>query len=68
LAMTKQFLVLTSREYDRQCPVESEKRNWGDNIQCPQWVAKRLLTDPHYKIQLLGEIGQRNLLLVESRS
>jgi len=67
LAMTKQFLVLTSREYDRKCPVESEKRNWGDNIQCPQWVAKTLLADPKYRIQLLGEIGPRVLLLVENR-
>ena len=67
LTMTKQFLVLTSREYDRKCPIESEKRNWGDNIQCPQWVAKRLLTDSKYRVQLLGEVEKRILLFVENK-
>src|SRR5262249_33152543 len=65
LETNKRFLVLTNRDYNRACPSESQSKYWGDNIQCPRWVADRLITDAAYRIQPIGEIGSQVLLLVE---
>ena len=62
------FLVVDSRDFDRKCPpkVAGARTRWED-IDCPQWVEKRLLNNPQYKVKSLGDIGGEIVLLVSRR-
>jgi hypothetical protein len=62
LEMNHKFLVLDSLEYDKSCTLD---RTWGD-FNCPQWLEKRILSNPLYKLTNLGPIDDnRTILLVE---
>lgn len=59
------FLVIDSLQFDKECPckVTGVYTAW-DDIDCPQWVEKRLLHNPHYKVESLGQIEGETILLV----
>jgi hypothetical protein len=57
LQATSRFLILTNYDYNRKCS--------SRELQCPRWLADRLLVDPHFRIELLGHVEGRALLLVE---
>jgi hypothetical protein len=72
LGRFEKFLVVDHVEYDRPCAAEVSgleyARDWSE-IHCPQWVERRLLSNPEYSVMKLGvsRIWQ-SILLVERRA
>lgn len=67
LAKFDQFLVLDYLDFDHACPKKvfglEYARSWLE-LHCPQWVETRLLNNPTYKVERLGEIYSETWLLV----
>lgn len=55
------FLVLNYSDYDAKCTLEPR----SENFYCPRWLAMRIMSNPHYKVQTIGDIDSSRLLLVE---
>jgi hypothetical protein len=65
LQANNHFLVLDSPYYDAKCGLQ---RTW-ENISCPQWLEKRILSNSNFRIKSLGLAdSERILLLVENVS
>lgn len=64
------FIVLDHPDYLNQCPLDPKgletARVW-DEIQCPQWVEKRLIDNTSYKVTFLNDQNWFAVLLVEKR-
>lgn len=64
------FIVLDHPDYLNQCPLDPKgletARVW-DEIQCPQWVEKRLIDNAAYKVTFLNDQNWFAVLLVEKR-
>ncbi len=60
------FLVLDAAEYDRSCP--TAVRGFGTVGHCPQWVERRLLRNPAYRVTNLGPIGGTDAMLLVERT
>ena len=59
-----QFLVLDFLEGNKKCTL---KATWED-FTCPQWLEKRILNNPHYKVKNLGQIDDdKTMLLVKQQ-
>jgi hypothetical protein len=55
------FLVLNYFDYDKKCTLEPR----SENFYCPRWLEMRIISNPHYKVQVIGDIDSSRLLLVE---
>lgn len=64
------FIVLDHPEYLMQCSLNPKgletARKW-DELQCPQWVEKRLLANASYRVTFLNNHNWFTVLLVEKR-
>jgi hypothetical protein len=63
------FLVIDYPDFDKKCPPKVTAglhTPWEDD-HCPQWVEKRLLNNPHYDVERLGDLNGQTVLLVTSR-
>lgn len=71
LAKFDRFLILDSLPHTKACPTVitglDHARYWKD-MHCPQWVEHRLLSNPDYQVESLGEIWQEEILLVTKES
>jgi hypothetical protein len=66
LRMYDRFLVAGSLESNTRvcsCKIEGGVQTKWQDLSCPQWLRMRVLANPRYKIQALGN----KMLLVESR-
>ncbi len=68
LASHDEFLVLTTADYMAECKIDVRGLDlvvddWTQ-LDCPQWVAKRLIGNPEWKVTYLGEKWNEALLLV----
>lgn len=64
------FLVIDFIDYKQKCPIKAmgiEKGQKWEDLQCPQWLEKRILDNPNYKVTPLGGIGE-SWLLVERKN
>lgn len=62
----KKFLVLDYLDYKKKCPLKAKGPKW-DDIHCPQWLEKRILSNPAYQVKYLGANYGESLLLVEDK-
>jgi hypothetical protein len=66
LAKHTRFLVLDYLDFDKRCPTSLKGLSTPfENIHCPQWVEARLLHNPQYKVERVGQTGQHTMLLVQ---
>ena len=66
LAKHTRFLVLDYLDFDKRCPTSVKGISTPfENIHCPQWVEARLLHNPQYKVERVGQTGQHAMLLVQ---
>jgi hypothetical protein len=62
------FLVIDSLDFNHRCPDKvSGVHTPFEDIDCPQWIEKRLLSNSEYKVESLGDIGAETILLVGHR-
>jgi hypothetical protein len=65
----QKFLVLDYRDFDKACPPKAEKGLKETatlyNLHCPQWLEKRILPNPAYKIEVLVQNRHLSYILVE---
>ena len=65
LAKYDRFLVLDYSDFDKRCPPRLKGlSSFFTDIHCPQWVEARLLHNPQYKVEVLGQNRQHAMLLV----
>ncbi len=67
LASHDEFLVLTTADYMIECKIDVRGLDLVDDwaqLDCPQWVSKRLIRNPEWKVTHLGEKWSEALLLV----
>ncbi len=66
LAKYDRFLVLDYSDFDKRCPPRLKGlSSFFTDIHCPQWVEARLLHNPQYKVEVLGQNRQHTMLLVQ---
>jgi len=66
LAKYNRFLVLDYSDFDKRCPPRLKGlSSVFTDIHCPQWVEARLLHNPQYKVEVLGQNRQHAMLLVQ---
>jgi hypothetical protein len=57
------FLVLDDLDYEKKCTLDPQ---W-DNISCPKWLEMRIISNPKYKLTVIGQVEDRKLLLVKKQ-
>jgi hypothetical protein len=72
LAAHDSFIALVPDDYEATCRIDVKGlwrvENWGDGgLHCPQWVPRRLLSNPAYEVTKLGSQWGETWLLVERR-
>jgi len=62
------FLVLVQQDYEEKCPLQVKGLDFVEswkNIQCPQWLEKRILSNPTYQVKPIFKKDWETVLLVE---
>jgi hypothetical protein len=69
LAKFNKFLVIDFPDYNKKCPVRAYGTTALDwrNIQCPQWLEKRILSNPSYRVKKLSVSSETRLLVTKTR-
>jgi len=62
------FLVIDYANYKEKCPARASggiqnAQNWI-NLECPQWLEKRILANPRYRVKELSSSGGISNLLI----
>jgi hypothetical protein len=67
LAKFNRFLVIDNPVYNKKCPVRAYGATNPDwyNIHCPQWLEKRILSNPDYRVKILSP--ETMLLVTKTR-
>jgi len=66
LAKYDRFLVLDYLDFDKRCPPKLKGlSSFFTDIHCPQWVEAKLLHNPQYKVEVLGQNRRHTMLLAQ---